>query len=127
MEQVNYNLTDSLKYSCPFNYPEEPKEQPEVDLSIFNQFIQKISSYLLSSKNPHLVLCALLFSSGYDCGLMLGVNNTETEIAKCLGISKQRFSLEVKRVRKELGIYYCNTGKKSSSKDNYKTNNYRKI
>jgi hypothetical protein len=106
---------------------EEQTTEPEVDLALFHQFIQKLSVFLLSSTNPHAVLSALLYSSGFDCGLILGTENTETAIARHLGISKQQFSIHIKRVRSELGITYCNTGKKQGTKETYQNNNYRKI
>ena len=118
---TNTNPIDHL--SVEFQYPNDepsPNEQP-IDTTAL---IEKLCIQLISERKPHLMLSALLYSTGYDVGLILGTENTETALARVLGTTKQNFSTVVKRVRVQFNIKYANTGKSEESKEVYKKSNY---
>jgi uncharacterized protein YebE (UPF0316 family) len=122
----NFDINNTTTFSVEFQYPVD--EHTFVDTSIsINEFITKFSVYILASKNPQLILSALLYSVGYDVGIIFGCENTLANLAKKIGVSKQVFSLEIKKVREDFGIKYANTGKTPSTKETYQKTNYRKI
>lgn len=129
MSEEPYDITDSLLASVDFTYPldDNISEGADDDDARYYEFITKFTSYLLTNKNPQLILSALLYTLGTDVGIIFGCPNTETSIARILGTSKQKFSQQVKEVRKQFDIKYSNTGKNESAKKIYGQYNKRKI
>ena len=127
VEENNDFMENNINLSVNFMYPTEPEEQTEKSIPNLNEFINKFAVYLISSKDSKHCLCALLYATNYDIGILLNTENTIASIAKSLGLSKQNFSSLVKQVSKELNITNTNTGMLSEAKKEYKTTNYRKV
>ena len=121
----HYNIDNLKSFKCDFIYPEEEFQASDDDAQLINNFIQKFALELLAHKNPKVFLCCILYSVNYDVGIILNVENTETDIAKSLGISKQLFCHQLKSICKQYNIVRVNTGK--IDKLAYKNTNFKKI
>lgn len=116
---------NNIKYSSDFIYPndDDPDSERTFDITV-QQAIIRFSVLLFASDTPKVTLAALLYSCGTDVGMSLSCQNTETEIAKALGVSKQSFSWTVKTLKKQFSLN-GNTGKSPSCKSTYSQTNYR--
>jgi hypothetical protein len=120
-------VENNIGFSVDFVYPSEGEETTQEVAHNSNELITKLSVYLLSAKEPKQQLCALLYSTNYDVGILLGCDNTLTAISKLLGLSKQSFKNCIKNVQLELNIKHTNTGMLKESSKVYKTANKRKL
>ena len=120
------NITDidnNINCSIPFEYPnEEPETEEDSSRQQMELLLNRLTSYLLPSNNPRLTLACLCYISGMDVGLIFAVENTETSLAKVLGVSKQSFSLECKTIAEHFNIKHSSTFKSGATKAKYQNN-----
>ena len=116
---------NQLSRSVDFVYPQdEPPTEPLDDRSI--DLLNQLAASILPAKNPRLTLTCLCYAAGMDVGIIFGVNNTACSLAKALGIPKQTFSLEYKRVRKTYNLKHSTNIKYHATIQAY-SNNVRKL
>lgn len=124
------DYTNSLEYSVPFEYPPESgsmsEEQRIVDATSqrTQEFLGTFLSFVIPAHNSRLACIAFAYVAGYPVHCILGCDNTMTDIAVRIGVTKQSFSIAVKQIAKQFNIR-CNTGMKDSAKEIYKHTNYR--
>ncbi len=120
----NIDIENLLAASVPFIFPEveDIDDNQKDDRAL--EFLQKISYYVLPSKNPRITLSCLLWAVGIDVGLIYGTDNTALAISRILGISVQKFSSEVKKIRIHFNIKITST-KRHNIKELTYANNYR--
>lgn len=125
-ENEGYSLENSLAASTDFKYPDDGGS-PEryFDVGTVDVLI-RLSTLLFATPKPKMVLAALLYSCGVDVGIYLSCANTETEIAKALGESKQNFHLYIDRACADFNLKHTNTGKSKNKTKVYKQTNGRK-
>jgi len=126
MDENDY-MDNNINFSVNFKYPDDEEDRRSMEILSLNEFINKFAVYLISSKDSKQCLCAILYATNYDIGILLNTENTIASISKSLGLSKQNFSSLVKQVSKELNITTTNTGMLSEAKKCYRTTNYRKV
>ena len=122
-----FDINNNIQVSTPFPFEEVDDEKSEKYFDVeATEIIIRLTSILFSTTKPKIVMAALLYGAGVDVGIYLQCENTETDIAKQLGESKQNFSIMIKKMRKEFGLEHTNTGKNPSVKEKYKNANYKK-
>lgn len=122
-------LTNNIQLSVPFTYPNDETNQGTLTKEALNEHLSimlgKMATYILPAKDPRLTMIALFYAAGIDLSYILNCNNTESAIAKRIGIPKQTMSLAVKQIRKQFNLVHSTTNKTGMSADKY-NNNYRK-
>jgi hypothetical protein len=93
---------------------------------VMTDMLNKLANHVLPAHNPRLSLTALFYAADVDVSFILGCENTETSIAKAIGVGKQTFNSELKKVRTEFGLYHSTGIKHGVTKETY-TNNAKKI
>lgn len=114
------DFENNLATSTPFVYPDE--EEPVEEHHNLNEFLTRLAIVVLSNKNPTLSLVCLFHAAGVNLSFILNCESTEVALAKVLGVPKQTFSLEVKRIRKELSLTHTSTNMTGKTADKYQNN-----
>lgn len=126
----NYSPFDNnIKYSTPFEYPFEDNTNETNNICDCNnkciQMLTNLATYILPSDNPTLSLVCLLFASGIDLSYILNCNNTETDLAKKFGVSKQLVSLYCKRITKDFNLTHTPVLQPNKNRESCKYNHKR--
>lgn len=104
LDNINMNTDEfdegRLSSSIPFNYPDEVESTEDRTSELLLHMVY----LLLECKNPKLKLLTLCYSSGINIGYILGCENTITDIARKLGVSKQNFHKELKKSVTQLNL-----------------------
>ena len=123
-------IFNNIECSTPFVYPEELLS-PEVmelirdrsnDVALLTEMLTKLANHVLPSNNPRLSLTALFYAADVDVSFILGCDNTETSISKAIGVGKQSFNSELKKVRAEFGLYHSTGIKHGVTQQSYSNN-----
>jgi hypothetical protein len=81
-----------------------PDEEPQEDMQKgMQEFLVRLLALLFASDNIRLTLAAYCISVGVDMTYLMGTNS-ESDIAKKLGVSRQTLNTTVKRICEENGI-----------------------
>lgn len=129
-------LTNNIECSTPFIYPEFQIRQ-EIALQISSSIQQivydnltimlnKMANYVVPSPNPRMTLVALMYASDMNLAYILNCENTMTAIAKRLGVGKQTFNTELKKIRRDFGLVHSVTMNHGVKTETY-ANNARKL
>jgi len=115
------DYSNSLKNSVEFKFPGDAVEEKYFDVGA-NEVINQLCSLLFSAKKPKVTLAALLYCTGVDVGIYLGVENIETAIAEALGESKQNFNRIIKEIRRDFNITHFNRSRTFAKHENKPSN-----
>jgi hypothetical protein len=118
-------LENNLECSTDFKYPDDnalESDSPEKCLELLN----RICNYVIPSRNITLTLISLFYSSGIDLSYVLQCENSESAIAKKLGVPKQTLHTCIVKVRRDFGLIHSTTKRHNVDKNTY-ANNSRKI
>jgi hypothetical protein len=120
-------IQDSLACSIPPVYPRDEQDveediQRQVDERL-QELLNRLVIYLAPSKDVWMTLIAMHYASGGSVTHIMGVENTETAIAKAFGLTKQRFSKLVKTVRRDFNMPHSSNTHLGRSQEAY-SNNY---
>lgn len=125
-------LENRLSCSTNFDYPEDVLApdiwelvQYHVTASMVTQMselLTKLANFVLPAENPRLALAALFFASDVDLSYILQCSNTETDIAKKLGIGKQTMNTQLKKIRQEFNLTHSTTINHGVTQETYRNN-----
>lgn len=123
---------NNLQCSTQFDYPDDklPDDlwalvQQHVTSSMaaaMTDMLTKIANTVLPADNPRLTLAALFYASDVDLSYVLQCDNSETAIAKRLGVGKQTLNTVLKRIRTEFGLTHSTTINHGVTQTTYEAN-----
>lgn len=108
--EMNYQLSESIRREVEENTSE---------------FINRFLSLILPAKDVRLEAVAFSYACGIDVSYLFNCDNTLSDIAKSIGVSKQVLSYHVNSIVKQFDVR-TNTGKNQERKIIYETSNFHK-
>ena len=133
---TEFPFDNSVQCSSEFDYPTEAIPQELSDLvatrvsqslhAAMTDLLTKLANYVLPAADPRMTLISLFYASDVDLSYILSCDNTETSIAKRIGVGKQSLNSELKRVRRDFGLIHSVTVKHGVNGETY-ANNSKKI